>query len=89
MKLQQRKQPERKLRKQPNMNSVDMANALIDRAKNLQEFIVETEVPEDFRFNGLIPFDMTINEGMISAKVFALDFDEAVKRLDDFLEGQK
>jgi hypothetical protein len=32
---------------------------------------------------------MTINEGMISAKVFALDFDEAVKRLDDFLEGQK
>jgi CRISPR/Cas system-associated protein Cas10 (large subunit of type III CRISPR-Cas system) len=66
-----------------------MANALINRAKNLQEFTVEVEVPEDFRFNGLIPFDMTINEGMISAKVFALDFDEAVKRLDDFLEGQK
>jgi hypothetical protein len=66
-----------------------MANALIHRAKNLQEFTVEVEVPEDFRFNGLIPFDMTINEGMISAKVFALDFDEAVKRLDDFLEGQK
>ena len=71
------------------MNSVDMANALIHRAKHLQEFTVEVQVPEDFRFNGLIPFDMTINDGMISAKVYALDFDEAVKRLDDFLEGQK
>jgi hypothetical protein len=89
MKLQQRKQPEQKLRKQPNMNSVDMANALISRAKNLQEFTVETEVPEDFRFAGLIPFDMKIEDGMIKAKVYALDFDEAVQRLDDFLEGQK
>ena len=71
------------------MNSVDMANALISRAKNLQEFTVETEVPEDFRFNGLIPFDMKIEDGMIKAKVYALDFDEAVQRLDDFLEGQK
>jgi hypothetical protein len=26
---------------------------------------------------------------MIKAKVYALDFDEAVQRLDDFLEGQK
>ncbi len=89
MKLQQKKQPEQKLRKQPNMNSVDMANALIDRAKNLQEFTVETEVPDDFRFNGLIPFDMKIEDGVIKAKVFALDFDEAVQRLHDFLEGQK
>jgi hypothetical protein len=71
------------------MNSVDMANALISRAKNLQEFTVETEVPEDFRFAGLIPFDMKIEDGMIKAKVYALDFDEAVQRLDDFLEGQK
>jgi hypothetical protein len=36
------------------MNSVDMANNLIHRAKNLQEFVVETDVPEDFRFNGEI-----------------------------------
>ena len=71
------------------MNSVDMATQLIFRAKNLQEFTVETEVPEDFRFNGLIPFDMTVTGNIMTAKVFALDFDEAVKRLDDFLEGQK
>jgi len=68
------------------MNSVDMATALINRAKNMQEFTVTTEVPEDFRFNGVIPFDINIVEDEIRAKVFAVDFDEAVAQLDKWLE---
>jgi hypothetical protein len=71
------------------MNSVDMASNLIFRAKNLQEFVVTTDVPEDFRFNGVIPFDMEIKDGEIAAKVFAVDFDEAVQRLNTFLETCK
>ncbi len=71
------------------MNSVDMANALIYRAKNLTEYVVTTSVPEDFRFNGLIPFDIQISEGEISAKVYALDFDEAVHTFNDWLETCK
>jgi hypothetical protein len=71
------------------MNSVDMANNLIHRAKNLQEFVVETDVPEDFRFNGVVPFDMQIKDSIISAKVIALDFNEAVTQLDNFLESCK
>ena len=71
------------------MNSVDMANNLIFRAKNLTEFIVTTSVPEDFRFNGVVPFDMEIKDGEIAAKVYAVDFDEAVTRLNDFLETCK
>jgi hypothetical protein len=67
------------------MNSVDMMQNLIHRAKNLQEFVVETDVPEDFRFNGMVPFDMQIKDSIISAKVFAVDFNEAVNRLDEFL----
>ena len=67
------------------MNSVDMATNLIFRAKNLQEFTVTTEVPDEFRFNGEIPFDMQIKDSIITAKVWAVDFDEAAKRLDDFL----
>jgi len=68
------------------MNSVDMANNLIFRAKNLQEFIVTTEVPEDFRLNGMIPFNISIANGILEAKVWAVDFDEAAHRLSDFLE---
>jgi hypothetical protein len=71
------------------MNSVDMANALIHRAKHLQEFVITTEVPEGFRFNGLIPFDMQIKENVIYATVYALDFDEAVKIFDNYLESCK
>ena len=71
------------------MNSVDMANNLIFRAKNLQEFVVETDAPEDFRFNGVVPFDMTIVEGVISAKILAIDFDEAVNLFDKWLETCK
>ena len=67
------------------MNSVDMANNLIFRAKNLHEFTVTTEVPENFRFNGVVPFDMSIIDNQIEAKIWAVDFDEAAKRLDDFL----
>ena len=70
------------------MNSVDMANNLIFRAKNLQEFIVETDVPENFRFNGVVPFDMEIVEGVISAKVLAIDFNEAVAVFDKWLGEQ-
>lgn len=71
------------------MNSVDMATNLINRAKSLQEFTIETDVPVDFRFNGLVPFDMTISEGIITAKVFGIDFDEAVHRLNEYLETCK
>jgi len=71
------------------MNSVDMANNLIFRAKNLQEFVVETNTPDDFRFNGVVPFDMTIVGGVISAKVLAIDFDEAVNIFDKWLETCK
>ena len=71
------------------MNSVDMANNLIFRAKNLHEFTVTTEVPEDFRFNGVVPFDMSIVDNQIEAKVWAIDFDEAVHRLNGFLETCK
>lgn len=71
------------------MNSVDMANNLIFRAKNLQEFVVTTDVPEDFRFNGVIPFDLEIKEGEIYAKVYGVDFDEAVHTFDKWLETCK
>jgi len=68
------------------MNSVDMANNLIFRAKHLEEFVVTTDVPEDFRFNGVVPFDMKIEDNVIEAKVWAVDFNEAVTRLNEFLE---
>jgi hypothetical protein len=67
------------------MNSVDMANNLIFRARNLNEFTITTDAPSDFRLNGVVPFDIQIKDSIITAKVWAIDFDEAAKLLDDFL----
>ena len=69
------------------MNSVDMATNLIFRAKNLQEFTVTTEVPNGVRFNGVVPFDMQITGSILEARVWAVDFNEAVDRLNEFLQN--
>jgi len=69
------------------MNSVDMATNLIFRAKNLQEFTVTTELPDNFGFRGVIPFDMQITGSILEAKVWAVDFNEAVDRLNEFLQN--
>jgi hypothetical protein len=69
------------------MNSVDMATNLIFRAKHLQEFIVTTEVPDGVRFNGVVPFDINITGTMLEARVWAVDFEEAVERLNQFLQN--
>jgi hypothetical protein len=71
------------------MNSVDMATNLIFRAKNLQEFTVTTELPDDFAFQGVVPFDISIKEDQIEAKVWAVDFNEAVARLNEFLQNRQ
>jgi hypothetical protein len=64
-----------------------MATNLIFRARNLQEFTVTTEVPDGVRFNGVVPFDINITGTMLEAKVWAVDFDEAVRRLNEFLQN--
>lgn len=69
------------------MNSVDMATNLIFRAKHLQEFTVTTELPDDFAFRGTIPFDMQITGSILEARVWAVDFEEAVDRLNQFLQN--
>lgn len=69
------------------MNARDMFDHLMFRMKHLNEFIVVTDVPDNFRFNGVVPFDMTIEENVITAKVWAVDFDEAARRLDDYLNS--
>ena len=69
------------------MNSVDMATNLIFRAKNLQEFTVTTEVPDGVRFNGVVPFDINITGTVLEARVWAVDFNEAVDRLNKFLQN--
>ena len=70
-------------------NAAELTETLIFRAKNLIEFEVETEVPDDFVFNGQVPFDLKIKDNIMTAKVWAVDFDEAARRLNEYLESSK
>jgi hypothetical protein len=64
-----------------------MAQALIHRAKNLQEYAVELELTEPLRLNGVIPFDISIKDEILTARVYAMHFDEAVNIVSTYIES--
>lgn len=64
------------------------ANDVIKRVRNLKEFTVVTDRPEEFYINGVVPFDMRIDDKEITAIVLAETFDEAAGLLDAWLYGQ-
>jgi hypothetical protein len=66
------------------MNATDVIN----RIRNLQEFTVITELPEVFYINGVVPFDLRIDDKEITALILAESFDEAAGLLDAWLYGQ-
>jgi hypothetical protein len=58
----------------------------INRIKHIEEFTVTTTVEQGFRMNGLVPYDVRIKNGYITAKVWALTFDEAVDKFNEYME---
>jgi hypothetical protein len=73
--------------KEYKMNSAEMAQDLINRAKSLKEFVIERELPENFEFYGAVPFDMYIKDGMGKFKVVALNENEAAIEVDNYLKN--
>lgn len=64
------------------------AYEVINRVRNLKEFTVVTDLPEEFYINGVVPFDMRVDHKEITAIVLAETFDEAAALLDAWLYGQ-
>jgi hypothetical protein len=72
------------------INAKDQADQLINRAKNLQEFLVFREM-EEIIFNGN-PIPYTMNHAMggpVEISVPAISQAEAEARVDDWLQGQR
>ena len=70
------------------MTARDIATALINRVRALQEFVVETELPEDFAIHGYIPFHITIRDGVMTARVLAVSAEDAQDQVHRFVESQ-
>jgi hypothetical protein len=62
-----------------------IARSLIFRAKNGQIFYVYRQVETGIRFDGAVPFDITINNGQAEFAVLALTQDEAELQVDQWL----
>jgi hypothetical protein len=59
----------------------------MNRIKNLQEFEVYIDIPDEFIFNGTMPFDMVIDRNQ-SARVLVIaeTQEEANSKVDEFFK---
>ena len=64
------------------MNDV---NTVLERVMNLKTFKVVTELPDEFEFNGRVPYDMSIKDGMVTMHIPALTLAEAKQLADQYL----
>jgi hypothetical protein len=64
----------------------DIMDTTIRRVINLQYFIVERELPGAFQFKGVVPFDITIQDGKVTASVLALSAEEAEHIVSKFFD---
>ena len=58
---------------------------IMNRIKNLSEFQIETELPDGFQFHGTVPYDITITDNKATFKVYALNTEEAVEKVNQYL----
>ena len=67
------------------MNSVEVANALIDRVKKMREFKIEFYIDRPILFDGVVPFDITIDQNFVCCTVLATSEQEAKTAVDIWL----
>lgn len=67
----------------------DLTKQLIDRAKNLQEFVVRRDF-DDIPFNGIVRYDIRHTQGQL-ARIFvhALTQQEAEGMVDEWFEEMR
>ena len=65
----------------------DTIKQVIDRIRELKQFVVRVPVPEEFRFAGAVPFDMEIVGSVAMVTVWASDEEEAQQRAEQFFQN--
>ena len=62
---------------------------IIERMKNLREFTVEVDLPDDFELHGIMPFDISIKKNKGWFKVYALTMEEATEKVNEFVNNMQ
>ena len=63
-------------------------DAVMKRIQNLEEYEVQINVPEEFEYNGPVPFDMEIAGGVAWVKVIATSLEEAQFKVNEYFESK-
>jgi hypothetical protein len=58
----------------------------MNRIKNLSEYEIQVTVPEDFQFEGPVPYDMSISGDTAWVKVIATSMEEAKLKANEYFE---
>jgi hypothetical protein len=69
------------------MKPADAAGKILDRVMNLKTYVVEVALPEEFEFNGTVPYDLTIKDGIVKIEIPALNEKEAAVKARQFLNS--
>ena len=64
----------------------EITENLITKAKSMQKFRIVKPQPENFIFNGKVPFDISIKEEVMVFSVYALNLAEANAMVDKYLD---
>lgn len=60
---------------------------LLERIKNLREFEVVMDMPENFVFKGIVPWDMRAVDRTFTVTLLALTQEEADQKVFDFFHN--
>ena len=61
---------------------------VLDRIRELKQFVVRVPVPDEFRFTGAVPFDLEIVGSIAMVTVWAATQQEAQQRAEEFFNDQ-
>jgi len=61
-------------------------DAVMNRIKNLSEYEIQVTVPEDFQFEGPVPYDMSISGDTAWVKILATSIEEATLKANEYFE---
>jgi hypothetical protein len=70
------------------MNSIDMTNDLINRARNLKKFEVKRMLEDGILFNGPVPFDIKGKDECYWIYAYAVSQEEAEAKVDEWLKDK-
>jgi hypothetical protein len=70
------------------MNSVDMANDLINRAKNLKLFEVKRFLENGIMFDGTVPFDIKGKDDCFWIYAYDITQEAAEAQVDNWLKNR-